>query len=96
MGISLKKINKIKNNDELLEELVVVSNNIEGEIKKLKELKIGVDKHIKKLKSTPKINKNFEIKIVKLAQRKFQKIEFETISTIDSPKLYQIGMELKK
>jgi DNA-binding transcriptional MerR regulator len=96
MGISLKRIKEIKNEGELLEELFVVSKKIEDEIKKLKELKIGVDKHIKKLKSPPKVNGNFEIKIVKLPQIKFEKIEFEPINTVETPEIYQMGVTLRK
>ncbi|UUV17213.1 MerR family transcriptional regulator [Fusobacteria bacterium ZRK30] len=96
MGISLKKIKEIKNGGELLNELTIISEKIEGEIKKLKKLKIGVDNHILKLKSTPEINETFEIKIIKLSDTKFEKIEFESINTVETPALYQMGMTLRK
>lgn len=96
MGVSLKKIKEIKNRGGLLDELIIISKKIEDEIKNLKELKVGVDNHIEKLKSTPEINKTFEIKIIKVCKTKFEKIEFEPINTVEKPKLYQIGMTLKK
>lgn len=96
MGISLKKIKEIKSGGELLDELIIISKKIEGEIKNLKELKTGVDDHILKLKSTPEINETFEIKIIKLFKAKFEKIEFDSINTVENPELYQMGMRLRK
>jgi len=96
MGISLKKIKEIKNGGNLLDELIITSKKIEDEIKNLKKLKNGVDKHILKLKTTPKINEVFEIKIIKLFEKNFEKIEFEPIDIVENPKLYHMGMKLRK
>lgn len=96
MGVSLKKIKKIKDEGELLDELIIISQKIEGEIEKLKELKIGVDNHILKLRSTPEIKETFEIKIIKLFDTKFEKIEFEPINTVENHTLYQMGISLRK
>lgn len=96
MGISLKKIKEIKNGGKLLDELIIISKKIEGEIQNLKKLKIGVDKHILKLKSTLEINETFEIKIIKLFEKKFEKIEFGPINKVENSKLYQMGMTLRE
>lgn len=96
IGVSLKKIKEIKEGGKLLDELTIISEKIEEEIKKLKELKVGVDNHIIKLKSTPEIHEIFEIKIIKLSETKFEKIEFEPINTVEKPELYQMGIVLRK
>lgn len=95
LGFSLEEIRKIKKNDNLIDRLTFKHNEIKAEIEGLKKKKNEIDYSINHLQNALKIEINFQIKVVELPLKKFNKIEIKPVD-FDEIKLYEIGLKLRQ
>jgi len=95
LGFSLEEIRKIKKNNNLIDRLTFKHNEIKAEIEGLKKKKNEIDYSIDHLQNALKTETNFQIKVMELPLKKFNKIEIKPVD-FDEIKLYKIGLKLRQ